>query len=319
MKLGESLVKEGLITRQELNIALERQVTFGGRIGTNLLELRIINEEELIAFLSRHFKLPVATNEIIVSIPEEVLNSVSIETIEKYKILPIKKDGKKLHLAMLNAYDLREVDELSFLMGCDVIPYAISELRLLYALEKYYGIKTDPRYIKFLDRFNPDTEVADSINKVKDALTRVKDEEEIGEILLRVACIIAARVVVFKVKYGQIIGWKARGLEIDRIEKFETTAEELPIFSEVIKSRNFYRGPVLNIKGNEPFIEILSGTPQDTLVIPVVSSEGVIALLYADNGNNAVLDANIVYLSRLASMAAFAFEILTLKRKVLDL
>lgn len=114
MKLGESLVKEGLITRQELNIALERQVTFGGRIGTNLLELRIINEEEFITFLSKYFKLAVATNEVIVSIPEEVLNSVSREIIEKYKILPIKKDGKKLHVAMLNAYDLREVDELSF-------------------------------------------------------------------------------------------------------------------------------------------------------------------------------------------------------------
>jgi len=130
---------------------------------------------------------------------------------------------------------------------------------------------------------------------------------------------IAARVVVFKVKYGQIIGWKARGLEIDRIEQFETTAEELPIFSEVIKSRNFYRGPVLNIKGNEAFIQILSGTPKDALVIPVTLSEGVVALLYADNGNESVLDASIVYLSRLASMAAFAFEILILKRKVLDL
>jgi len=160
MKLGEALVKEGLITRQELNIALERQVTFGGRIGTNLLELRVLDEEGFINFLSRYFKLPVATNDIIVSLPEEVLNSISREIIEKYKIFPLKKEGKKLHVAMLNAYDLEEVDELSFVMGCDIIPYAISELRLLYALEKYYGIKTDPRYIKFLDRFNPDTEVA---------------------------------------------------------------------------------------------------------------------------------------------------------------
>jgi len=133
MKLGEALVKEGLITRQELNLALERQVTFGGRIGTNLLELRILNEEEFINFLSRYFKLPVTTNEIIVSLPEEVLNSISKEIIEKYKILPLKKDGKKLHVAMLNAYDLREVDELSFVTGCDVIPYAITELRLLYS------------------------------------------------------------------------------------------------------------------------------------------------------------------------------------------
>lgn len=319
MKLGEALVKEGLITRQQLNLALERQVTFGGRIGTNLLELRILNEEELLNFMSRYLKLPMATNDMILSLSEDVLNSVSKNIAEKYKIIPLKKEGKKLYVAMLNAYDLEEVDELSFVLGYDIIPYAIPELRLLYALEKYYGIKTDPRYIKFLDRFNPDTEVTDSINKVKDAITRVKDEEEIGEILLRVACIIASRVAVFKVKHGQIIGWKARGLDIDRIEQFETTAEELPIFSEVIKNRNFYRGPVLDIRENKPFIEILSGIPKDALVIPIVISEGVVALLYVDNGNDAVLNANIVYLSKFASMAAFALEILTFKRKIFEL
>lgn len=157
---------------------------------------------------------------------------------------------------------------------------------------------------------------------MKEALTRVKDEEEIGEILLRVACLIAARVAVFMVKNRQIIEWKARGLDIERIEQFEIAEDELPIFTEVIKSRSFYRGPVLNIKGNEPFIQILSGTPKDALVIlviPVTLNEGVIALLYADNGNDSVLDANIVYLSKLAAMASFAFEILILKRKILDL
>ena len=58
MKLGEALVKEALITRQQLEQALKRQVQFGGRIGTNLVELRFLEEEDLSKFLSRFFRLP---------------------------------------------------------------------------------------------------------------------------------------------------------------------------------------------------------------------------------------------------------------------
>ena len=61
MKVGEALVKEGLITRQQLELALQRQVQFGGRIGTNLLEMRIVGEDELTKFLSRYFRVPFPT------------------------------------------------------------------------------------------------------------------------------------------------------------------------------------------------------------------------------------------------------------------
>jgi hypothetical protein len=89
----------------------------------------------------------------------------------------------------------------------------------------------------------------------------------------------------------------------------------LSIFSEVIKNKSFYRGPVLNIKGNKPFIKILSGTPQDALLLPVNLREKTVALLYIDNGNNSVLNADVNYLLKLASMAALAFEILILKKR----
>lgn len=77
MKLGEALVKEGLITRQQLYLALQRQVVFGGRIGTNIVELRILGEDELTKFLGKYFRVPPISSEIITSIPEEILNSIS--------------------------------------------------------------------------------------------------------------------------------------------------------------------------------------------------------------------------------------------------
>ncbi len=317
MMLGEALVKEALVTRQQLDQALKRQVQFGGRIGTNLVELRFIEEEELSKFLGRFLKLPAVSPEMLTSIPEEVTDSLSREIIDKYKILPFKKDRHRLHTAMLNPKDVKEIDELRFRTGFDIIPYVITELRLLYALEKYYGLKRDVRYISLKDRFDPDTKVEEtSINKIKTAFTEVKEPEDIAGILLNESHKIAARVALFTVKGSKITGWKARGLDIDN---FAISEKNSPIFSEVFMKKSNYRGPVMNIKGNEPLIKILSGSPQDALILPIIIREKTIALLYIDNGNNSVLNANVGFLSMLASMAAIAFEILILKKRILDL
>ena len=58
LKLGEAMVKDGLITRDQLRVSLERQVVFGGKTGTNIVELGILAEKDLAAFLSRFFKMP---------------------------------------------------------------------------------------------------------------------------------------------------------------------------------------------------------------------------------------------------------------------
>ena len=91
MKLGEVLVKEGLITKEHLRLALERQVIFGGRIGTNIVELGILTEDEFTKFLSRYLKLPVAEPSQLVSIGEETISAISKEMAEKYKAIPFKR------------------------------------------------------------------------------------------------------------------------------------------------------------------------------------------------------------------------------------
>jgi hypothetical protein len=321
MKLGEALVKEGLVTRQQLETALQRQVQFGGRIGTNLVELQILGEEELTKFLSSYFRIPAVTPEMIASIDEEVMKSLEKEVVEKYKILPFRKERNRLHTAMLNPNDLKEIDELRFVTGFDIIPYVISELRLLYSLEKLFGIKRELRYISLTDRFNPEAKVEEeSIDKVKAAFTEVKETEEIAGILIQAAYKIASRVAVFIMKGGKIAGWKGRGINVDGfavIEK-ESREEGLSLFSDVLKRKAYYRGPVLNITGNEPLIKILSGTPQDALLIPIEIRDKVIALLYIDDGNTSVLNANVGYLSKLATMAGIAFEIIILKKRILE-
>ena len=319
MKLGEALVKEALITKQQLNQALERQVVFGGRIGTNIVELRFIEEDQLTLFLSKYFKLPAVSNEMTAVIPEEVVTSITKDIADKYKILPFKKERNRLHTAMLNPKDLKEIDELRFMTGFDIIPYVISELRLLHGLEKFYGIKRDLRYISLTDRFDA-SEAAPieepSIDKIKQAFTDVKDTEEIAAILLHETQKFAQRAALFTLKGKKVTGWKAKGMSV---EDFIANGEDDSIFSDVIRNRTYYRGPVLNIRGNNSLIKILNGIPQDVLLMPILIREKLIGLLYVDNGNTSVLNANVGFLALLVSMAAVSFEILILKKRILEM
>ena len=127
---------------------------------------------------------------------------------------------------------------------------------------------------------------------------------------------IAQRAALFTVKGANVTGWKARGLDV---EGFSVAVKDSPLFFEVIKNKSNYRGPVLRIKGNESLIKLLSGAPTDAIVLPINIRDKTLALLYVDNGNASVLNANVGFLSMLASMAAIAFEILVLKKRILDL
>lgn len=324
MKLGEVLVKEGLITREHLRLALERQVIFGGRIGTNIVELGILTEDEFTKFLSSYLKIPVVESSHLVNIDEETIACITKEMADKYKAIPFKKEKNRLHVAMLDPKDIDAVDAFRFVSSYDIIPYAASELRILYALEKYYGIKRDLRYISIFDQVKEEERQvvatdAEELNKVKEAFANVRDKEEIAALLINEAQKAAKRVVLFIVKGNNISGWKSKGISAEGVNINTSISKGPSIFNEVLARKAYYRGPVLKIPGNEELIKILSGTPQDSLTIPINIRERAIALLYADNGNNSVLDANLNYLNTLVAVASIAFEILILRKKIMDM
>lgn len=318
LKLGEALVKESMITREQLRLALERQVIFGGRIGTNLVELDIIKETELASFLSSYFKVPVVTTEQLTSVDDETISCISKELAEKYSIVPFKKERNRLHLAMLDPHSVSIVDDLAFITGYDIIPYVITELRLLYALEKYYGTERDLRYIRIFGKEEETTEDKNKEyqKKVKQEFANAKEKEEIIGILLNEARRIASRAAIFILKGDRVIGWKAKGMDVENVEIVTGTYS---IFTDVIEKKSCCRGPLLKIPGNEPLIKVLSGTPQDCIILPIQIRDKIIALLYVDNGNASVMNASSSYINRLVSMASISFEIVILRQKILAL
>jgi len=141
------MVKEGLITNGVLAKALERQIIFGGRLGTNLVEMGAINEETLAKFLAKVLRVPYAEPASFEDVSPEVLEAMPRELAEKYTAFPIRRERTRLHMAMKDPNDIAIVDELRFIVGLDIRPYIASEMRIVFALEKYYGIKRDLRYV----------------------------------------------------------------------------------------------------------------------------------------------------------------------------
>lgn len=148
IKLGELLLKEKLITPEQLDEALKSQVIFGIKLGSSLIELGFITDEQLCLFLSRKLGVPAVSPRAMSWVSPEVLALVPAELAGKYRVVPIRADGKKLALAMADPTDFKAIDEVAFVSGCIILPHIVPDVRITSALSKYYQIRGDIRYLR---------------------------------------------------------------------------------------------------------------------------------------------------------------------------
>lgn len=140
-KLGEILVRENLVTPQQLREALDYQRTSGGRLGSNLVKLGIISDDVITAVLSRQYGVP-SINIDLFQIDEEVVKLISQEVALKYTVLPISKVGATLTLAMADPTNVFATDDIKFMTGLNVEPVIASEASIQMAIGKYYSGST---------------------------------------------------------------------------------------------------------------------------------------------------------------------------------
>ena len=137
-KLGEILVRENLITSQQLREALEYQRANGGRLGSNLMKLGIISDDVITAVLSRQYGVP-SINLDLFQIDEETIELITHEVAIKYMVLPISKIGASLTLAMADPTNVFAMDDIKFMTGLNVEPVISSEASIVAAISKYYS------------------------------------------------------------------------------------------------------------------------------------------------------------------------------------
>src|SRR5215470_1733 len=137
-KLGESLLKDNLITPQQLKEALDYQRVNGGRLASTLVKLSMLSDEEVTAVLSKQYGVP-SVNLDLFEVDPTAVALVPQETAERYAILPLSRVGATLTLAMVDPTNVFAIDDIKFMTGLSVEPVVVSETALNAAVRKYYG------------------------------------------------------------------------------------------------------------------------------------------------------------------------------------
>src|SRR3990172_12332146 len=136
-RIGELLVKPGLITPQDLERALNEQRTQGGKLGSNLLRMGLVDEKQLIGFLSKQFAVP-CINLSEVEADPSLHKLLTLDIMEKYQAVPIKKEGSTILLAVSDPSNHFVIEDVRFHTGLNVKLAVASEAAIKAAIDKYY-------------------------------------------------------------------------------------------------------------------------------------------------------------------------------------
>src|SRR5687768_6705620 len=131
------LVREGLITREQLAHALQDQQENGTRVGYNLVKLGYVKETEMTRMLARQYRMP-AVDLSSFEVDPKILRLIPPDMATKYLVLPLKRDGRTLTVAMVDPTGANVLEDLKFITRCDIFPVIAGEYTLRNAVERYY-------------------------------------------------------------------------------------------------------------------------------------------------------------------------------------
>src|SRR5271168_3696988 len=137
-RLGEILVKDSLITADQLRQALDHQKKTGGRLGTCLVKLGLVSDDDITAVLSRQYGVP-SINLKFYEVDPAVIKLVPQETAIRYQIVPLSRVGSTLTIAMTDPTNVFAMDDIKFMTGFNVEPVVASESAIGEAIAKFYG------------------------------------------------------------------------------------------------------------------------------------------------------------------------------------
>jgi type IV pilus assembly protein PilB len=136
-RLGDRLVAEKLISTDQLQRALAEQKGSADKLGTILVRLNFITEDSLVSFLSKQYSIPAITVAQVDPDPD-VLKLVPEQIAKKHSVLPIKRMGNTLTLAMADPTNVFALDDVGFMTGLQIQPVVASEAAIRKAFERLY-------------------------------------------------------------------------------------------------------------------------------------------------------------------------------------
>ncbi|WP_305045103.1 type IV-A pilus assembly ATPase PilB [Geoalkalibacter sp.] len=136
-RLGELLVRNKLITSDQLAKAVEDQKAAGGRLGASLIKLGFLHDGELAAFLSKQYGVP-SINLDEFDIEPAIIRLIPPEIAQKYQVVPVNRAGATLIVAMSDPSNIFAIDDIKFMTGYNIEVVVAAETAIKAAIDRYY-------------------------------------------------------------------------------------------------------------------------------------------------------------------------------------
>ncbi len=322
MPIGELLVQQGLITPAQLDAGLRTQEQYGGRLASVLVDLKYVDADAATRALAKMKKVPAALQKHFDAAEPSALARIPRKVAEKYSAVPLGwagEAGSALIVAMIEPTDLLAVEEMRFLAGAKIIPGIALEVRVVNALERWYGVPREQAKRGFVkmqqeresDEIVPTSHVAPPLPRedpdeqplvpdarrpssprvllAEEAIARIERARTFDE---RVDCLISYlrgafdAGAVFAVRNDIAFSWKAFGPAVQgplppKIA-VPLTQPSLLILPYEARTTFFGTPTAEGSELNTRIWKALGATvPREALALPIVIDEKVAAIVYA--------------------------------------
>jgi hypothetical protein len=349
MKLGTMLLRDAVITLSQLEEALRAQVLFGGRLGTNLVELGFVDLNTLGLGLAKVLGVPLASQERFEAVNPSTVEIFPARLADEFLAFPLGPELRSPDTLGVALADPRKpvVDELAARLGGAIAPYVAPELRILYYIEKHYGVQRSARYLRPADRLGalaaerrrtqPGRELPGPVRfeprsgrnsrppaparpeprlsylAACDAIDGASHRDEIADSILSFCADRFAATALLILRGNNAVGWRAQaGKTIDGVDQLAMPLGAASALQVAHDTGLPFRGPPPS--AGRPIERQLwralaiDDEPDEVAVVPVVVRKRVVNLIYVHPFPGAGLDPDQVdELAELALRAAEAY------------
>jgi len=301
MKIGEILVKQGIVTEKDIQHALSEQKRRGGKLGTNLVAMRLVTDESLAQALGKQFDLPCAKHDDFEEISSDVIKLISAEFADLHSLIPFQKD-QVLHVAVTRPSTLEVTERIEMMSGCKVQMLIAPEIWIVSALERYYNVSRDWRFMFDQSDFSPDrsellpdctsfqstkhnaTIAGDGeISKTDylEPLVHAQTPQDVISIVLDFQWKLYPRQAVYALNNQQLQGWFVRGIPTHTLLFRETRLplKKAKTFNTLVTNTSEYHGSAAKLKDERDLLASLQIPEGDNLcVYPITSLNQTVAL-----------------------------------------
>jgi hypothetical protein len=154
IRIGEFLLKAQIITKNQLDEAIEYQCIYGGKLGTCLIELGFVDEWQFAQMLSKYHNLDYVEPYELMNVPQKIIDLIPRQIAIANLAVPYRVDHNKLFVVISEASDIYTIERLAKATGHIIIPMTLPEIRLKQALKKHYDMPLPTRYQSLVSRLN---------------------------------------------------------------------------------------------------------------------------------------------------------------------